>query len=151
MSESTRQLPLHPSLEQLQKQAKELLRGYRAGDAAARQRFRAVKPGADEGNSSRTLADAQFVLAREYGFETWTKLKHHIQSMPGGFERYEQLARELASAYCAADVPAIRRINWDFGTSFVWEREPEAMHRRLKTWFASPSRTPDLALNDKIG
>ena len=149
MSEPAPRLPLRPSLEQLQKRAKELLREYRAGDAAARTRLRAVKPDAEKSGFSPTLADAQFVLAREHGFETWAKLKHHIQSLPPpGFERYEQLAIELSSAYSSADVEAIHRINWDFGTSFVWEREPDAMHRRLKTWYASPSRTPDLALND---
>ena len=28
-----------------------------------------------------TLADAQFALAREYGFESWAKLKHHVEAM----------------------------------------------------------------------
>jgi hypothetical protein len=144
MPEPTSKLPLHPSLEQLQKQAKDLLRGFRGDDAAAIGRFRAVKPGASEPN----LADAQFVLAREYGFDTWAKLKHHVQSLPSGFERYEELAGDLAAAYSTADVDAIRKINWDYGTSFVWERESESMHRRLKTWFASADRTADLALAD---
>ena len=147
MSESARKLPPHPSFEQLRKQAKELLKDFHAGDAAAVERFEAVKPDAVAGETS--LADAQFVLAREYGFDSWSQLKHHVESLPpAGFERYEQLARQLASAYSAADVDAIRKINWDYGTSFVWERQPELMHRRLKNWFASTSRTPDLALVD---
>jgi hypothetical protein len=149
MSEPAHKLPLQASFEQLQKQAKELLREDRAGDAVARQRFRGVKPEAANSDFAPTLADSQFVLAREYGFETWAKLKQHFESLPpAGFERYEQLARELASAYSAADVEAIRRINWDYGTSFVSEREADAMHRRLKTWFASTSRSPELALAD---
>src|SRR5256885_3476864 len=34
------------------------------------------------------LADAQFVLAREHGFESWAKLKRHVQSVerPGDFD-----------------------------------------------------------------
>jgi hypothetical protein len=147
MSESAPKLPLHPSLEQLQKQAKELLKGIRAGDLAAVERFGAIKP--DTVASETNLSDAQFVLAREYGFDTWAKLKHHVESLPpAGFERYEQIAAELAAAYSAADVDAIRKINWDYGTSFVWDRESELMHRRLKTWFASKERTPELALAD---
>ncbi|MGV3615369.1 MAG: hypothetical protein ACO1SV_08550 [Fimbriimonas sp.] len=59
-----------PSLEQLRKQAKELLRHYRAGDPAARSRI--------PGKGRVTLADAQFALARELGFESWARLKHHL-------------------------------------------------------------------------
>jgi len=36
MSDSAPRLPAHPSLEQLHKQAKELLRQYRAGEQTAR-------------------------------------------------------------------------------------------------------------------
>jgi len=50
-------------LEQLQKQAKDLLRWLRAGQPAA------------------TLAEAQFALAREYGFDTWASLKHHVEAL----------------------------------------------------------------------
>jgi hypothetical protein len=147
MSESASQLPAHVSFEQLRKRAKDLLRECRAGNPAALERFRAVKP--DAGASEVTLADAQFVLAREYGFDTWAGLKRHVESLAGfDFARYERLAGELAAAYSTADVNAIRTINWDYGTSFVWERDPELMHRRLKTWFASGNRTPELALAD---
>jgi len=142
MSDSAPRLPLHPSFEQLQKQAKELLKDYRAGDSQARERFRAVKSDAGEAN----LADAQFVIAREYGFDSWAKLKHHVESLPpAGFEQYEQLAKALAAAYSTADVDAIRKLNWDYGTSFVWERDPDLMQRRLKTWFASTTRTPEVS------
>ena len=58
-----RQLAPHPSLEYLKKQAKELL---------------------DERQASQPgwkLADAQHALAREYGFESWPKLKAHIESL----------------------------------------------------------------------
>ncbi len=71
-------LPARPSLEQLQKQAKELLRDYRADDARAVARIGAgTKP---------VLADVQFVLAREHGFATWAALKRHldVRSDPHG-------------------------------------------------------------------
>ncbi|HEX7090104.1 MAG TPA: hypothetical protein VF192_08200 [Longimicrobiales bacterium] len=74
MTEPSRSLPPHPSLEQQKKQAKELLKALRAGDANARERVRRHLPD----KRRITLADAQFVLAREYGFESWVKLKAHI-------------------------------------------------------------------------
>jgi len=80
MSDSASRLPSRPSLEQLRKQAKELLRAYRAGDSSALARLRNAKPAvaASDGQHAATLADAQFTLAREYGFDSWPKLKHHI-------------------------------------------------------------------------
>lgn len=143
-------LPARPSLEQLQKQAKELLKQYRAGDSGAAERFRAASPRfADTGPDSATLADAQFVLAREYGFASWAKLKHHIDATRAfGMEQFERLAKDLAAAYTSGDAMAIREINWNLGTSFVWDHEPAEMQRRLSTWFASETRTADVALAD---
>jgi len=133
MAESKRLLPARPSLEQLQKQAKELLRDMRVADPTA-------KP---------TLADAQFALAREYGFESWARLKHYVESViDPAMQQFEDLARRIADAYTTADVNAIREINWTNGTSFIWYREPEKMHRRLTTWFAATNRTSDMAVAD---
>ena len=57
-----RRLPERPSLEQLRKQAKDHLDTLRAADPSVR------------------LADAQYALAREYGFESWPTLVHHVES-----------------------------------------------------------------------
>jgi len=83
MSHSASPLPARPSLEQLRKQAKELLRAYRAGDGAASARVRAHSPRlSQQGRSApASLADAQFVLAREYGFESWARLKRHVEAV----------------------------------------------------------------------
>ena len=70
-----RTLPARPDLEQQKKQAKELLRAFRAGDAT---RSPACAPSCRTSARS-TLADAQFVLAREYGFANWRELKEHIE------------------------------------------------------------------------
>ena len=79
MSNSSSRLPAHPSLDQLQKQAKELLKQHHAGKKAALDRFLAVnKRSAD---SPPALADAQFVLAREYGFESWARLRDQVSIM----------------------------------------------------------------------
>jgi ankyrin repeat protein len=69
-----RTLPSRPDLEQQRKLAKELLHAFRAGEAEAIARMRAELPDKTE----YSLADAQFVLAREYGFSNWRELKNHI-------------------------------------------------------------------------
>jgi ankyrin repeat protein len=70
-----RRLPEHPNLEQLKKQAKELLQNFRSGapDAVAEVRQFEREPIADF-----ALSDAQRVLARAYGFPSWPKLKAFV-------------------------------------------------------------------------
>lgn len=63
-------------------------------------------------------------------------------------EPFERLARDLAAAYTSGDAEAIRKLNALNGTSFVWERTRTEMQRHLATWFASETRTDDLALAD---
>ena len=83
MSEPASRLPARPSLEQLRKQAKDLLHLIRDGDPAAVQRMRAVIPttGATNEATDRILADAQFVVAREYGFENWAALTQYVDAV----------------------------------------------------------------------
>ena len=61
----SRPLPSRPNLEHLRNQAKDLL-------ARARRQ-----------HPSWQLADAQFALARSYGFSSWPALKHHVESVQG--------------------------------------------------------------------
>jgi hypothetical protein len=147
MSDSGSRFPARPSLEQIRKQAKELLSRYRADESAAVARFHAAMPQSDL--SGGTLSDAQFVLAREHGFESWAKLKHSLEAVrPPGLRQFERLAHDLATAYLAGDAAAIREINGHYGTSFGWDHEPSEMRRRLTSWFESDTRTVDLALVD---
>jgi HEAT repeat protein len=67
-----RRFPLHPSLEQLKRQAKELLASHRAGDPDARARLQRWFP-ALAGAQAR-LAQAQLAIAREHGFPSWARL-----------------------------------------------------------------------------
>ena len=82
MSAIRRILPARPSLEQQRKQARELLSGFREGGAEAVARVRAELPD----KPRITLADTQFVLAREYGFRSWAELKSHIESHTAGID-----------------------------------------------------------------
>ena len=74
-----RQLPVRPNLEQYKKQAKELARACREGDAEALSRLRAHSRHSAEGHVA--LSDAQLVLAREHGFESWPKFAAHIEQL----------------------------------------------------------------------
>ncbi len=78
---SPRRLPERPSLEQLRKQAKDLLRDARGGEATALARLHPTGRGAPDARS--TLADAQRAIAREYGFPSWPRLVHHVQTITG--------------------------------------------------------------------
>lgn len=77
-------LPERPNLDQLKKQAKDLLALYRGGDNTAMARFREALPAA-RAKSDKAVAelglrlhDAQFCLAREYGFVSWADLKSFV-------------------------------------------------------------------------
>ncbi len=75
------------NLEQQKKQARELLRAVRAGkpDAMARLRERHLRWAAEDDatvQKEAALHDAQFVIAREQGFASWTKLKAYAEASP---------------------------------------------------------------------
>jgi ankyrin repeat protein len=78
----SRVLPDRPSLQQLRKQAKDLLRDAHAGDASALARIAATTH--PEYGARIRLADAQLALAREYGFPSWPQLARHVQAIVGG-------------------------------------------------------------------
>jgi ankyrin repeat protein len=73
---SSSPLPVPENLEQQRKLAKDLIRAARDGDPSALARIQAVRPDLAAAPSSRSLklADAQLVVAREGGFESWPKL-----------------------------------------------------------------------------
>ena len=78
-----RQLPRRPSAAQLRKRAKELLQALHAGDAKALARAAASHPTwkQAEGAAGLALHDAQWVLAREYGFASWARLLAHVHEI----------------------------------------------------------------------
>ncbi len=73
-----RALPPNPSLEQLKHQAKDLLKTSRALDLQALLRIEQYLP---DRAAVATLADTQLVIAREYGFASWPKLKRQIEAL----------------------------------------------------------------------
>jgi hypothetical protein len=73
---SQRILPAGPHLDHLKNEAKALKKAFLAGAAEAIERVRA----AIGERAELRLIDAQRVIAREYGFETWTRLRKHVQA-----------------------------------------------------------------------
>jgi ankyrin repeat protein len=75
----TRTLRENPDLDQLKRQAKELLEAYLAGAepavAEVAAHYRDANP------TTFALHDAQLVLARSYGFESWPKLKAAVEGV----------------------------------------------------------------------
>ena len=78
-------LPARPHLEQLKKQAKELLKNYKTNDDETLARVRANVPRLAEKSDAEiakerfVLQDAQHVLAREYGFTAWDAMATAIK------------------------------------------------------------------------
>lgn len=66
------QLPTRPDFGQLRNKAKDLLRAAKEGHTDARGRIEKV-------SDTLTLASAQLALAREYGFDSWSKLKVEVE------------------------------------------------------------------------
>ena len=80
-----KELRARPNLEQYRKQAKELAQEceQRSSDAIARMRRNHPRfhqlPETDATAATVNLTDAQLVIAREHGFESWPKFSKHIE------------------------------------------------------------------------
>ncbi len=78
-------LPRRPSLDQLRRQAKDLLKQLRQHDPSALDRLRESHPEFERSNDLQlretvcALHHAQLVVAREYGFANWPRLKLQIE------------------------------------------------------------------------
>ena len=78
----TRAMRENPDLGQLKRQAKELLDAYRASSPEAVAEVTAYHHSATR--ETFALHDAQFVLARSYGFESWPRLKAAVDGVSAG-------------------------------------------------------------------
>ena len=93
----TRALRPRHDLDQLKRQAKELLAAFRGGQTDASTEVDAHYRGADP--ATFELHDAQLVIARAYGFESWPKLKAYVDGVT---------VTRLAEAVRAGDLAAVR-------------------------------------------
>jgi ankyrin repeat protein len=107
-------LPPRPDLDQLRRQARELLRAARAGDEDAVVRIRAVSP-------SPTLTSARLVIAREYGFPSWGRLKTEVEARTRGLA-------EQSAAFCEASIR-----DWTGRAAWMLAATPEIAGHGLAT------------------
>ena len=117
MATVSRGLPKRPHLDIPKREARELLDQWRQGERDAFERIRHRHPKyrtADDsiiGAGPFRLNDAQLVIAREYGFAQWTKLKQRVEG--------NSLAHDLDAAIRADDRDAAVRLI---------QMQPEMLH-----------------------
>ncbi len=104
-----RGLPGNANLEQLKNGAKSFQRAVRAGDAGAAEvvnefhpRLAAARPGSLD-LAGFTRADALLVVARRFGFPSWSKLKAHLELV----ERYARSPHEQPVGESLTDDQAV--------------------------------------------
>jgi ankyrin repeat protein len=109
----SKQLPPNPSLEQLKKQAKSLLKRQQAADSEALTRIRENHPRWRNLPEKQVaappfaLADAQLVIASEYGFTSWSRLQSHVKTLAAA----SSTAEAVASLRDAAGKGDLARLN----------------------------------------
>ena len=151
MSDNASQLPARASLEQLRKQAKELLKNYRAGDSVAVERFRAIIPRLVENDSDDdvALSDAQFVVAREFGFESWAALKQHVEVLPNPkLEPYETVASDILKICSSEDHDALQRITELIGRTYPYPDRRKQIQQHLMVIRGPESEIENITVAD---
>jgi len=88
-----RDLPARPNLEQYRKQAKELLKRWKASDP----------------QTTRKLADAQHAISREHGFDSWKKFTDEIARRTGLAEK-TAIWKSAEDALVAGDGATLARL-----------------------------------------
>jgi hypothetical protein len=109
----SKQLPTNPNLEYDKKQAKALLKAYRAQKPEAVERVKSCHPRLQHSYEQQipskdfALSDAQLVIACEYGFSSWSQLKHQIEAIQVGFDK---LGKQFIRAVQSSDTEQVRAI-----------------------------------------
>jgi ankyrin repeat protein len=118
-----RALPARPNLEWLRKTAKDHLRELRAQDP------------------SRKLAEAQFALAKQYGFSSWRALKAYVDQRQSTAESLEDekvaaFLRHVGAGHIDAIETALAAspaIVNAIGPHPYWGGRPQALHVSIET------------------
>ena len=141
-------LPPRPNLEYERKEAKALIRRLRAGDLDALARAHVQHPGLDAATPSRArLADAQLVIAREYGFASWPRLVRYF----GDVARHQFAHRQIHGGRDALDAH-VRGVLADHRARRPWVARslgaylPQFYGNRADMIFAAPITEDDARL-----
>lgn len=131
---AAKELPARPDLEQYKKQAKDLAKRWKSGNSEAIERTRKHHPrlAAVSGSALRrarlTLADAQLVIAREHGFESWPKFARRIKELTGERSQAE-IWKSAENAVVAGDATALEGLLRE-NPEFFRDRYPPSYARR---------------------
>lgn len=112
--------PPHPSFESLRKQAKKLARQFAAGDPETQARVHAQLPVPP---LPFTLRDAQFILAREYGFTGWHDLRAAVLRQEG--RGLEWAAAEAERAIHDNKVERLAELVREYPALLSWRGDSE--------------------------
>ena len=114
-------LPLRPDLDQLKRQAKELLRDIRRGDPAAVAQLRAHHSDHTLDPAAARLSDAQLVIARTYRAPSWPRLVQACRLVDAIWRDDIDTVRELVTKNPALihENALIRESNWGPPMSFA--------------------------------
>ena len=74
----SRSLPSQRNFEDIKKEARELLHELRRWDATTLRRHASLD--CEAGRFQARLADAQYIVAREYGYRSWQNLKQCVET-----------------------------------------------------------------------
>lgn len=143
----TKQLPTRPNLEQLKRQAQDLIEEHAAGDPRACQRLREFHPrfvhAADQfiRDARLSWSDALFAIAREYGYASWARLKARV-AVPGAeadLRHHERIAdplfRHAVDLIDDGDVESLARL---------LDRHPDLVERHVTFEGGNYFRNPGL-------
>jgi len=89
-------IPPFSTLARFRRTAKQLLKTYRENPSICEERIARQCP--DDLGAHFRLADAQRVVAREYGFASWAKLKRYLEAYPPEQLIFDAVANDDADA-----------------------------------------------------
>lgn len=103
-----RRLPPNPHIDVLKKEARTLLNDLKAGDEAAWLLCKTHHPRLFEHKDSDvvipSLNTAQLILAREYGYKSWVRLRAAVMDIRQDHDRTD------ACSFCGLSVPQVLRL-----------------------------------------
>lgn len=116
-------LPRHPNLDHLRDQARDLLSSLRASDPVALTRLAEALPGPIPAEPK--LHDAQSAIAREYGFESWSKLRAHVLALRKERDERANRVLELAVHRDMPPMPLLKSGRYGDELKALIEQDPE--------------------------
>jgi 3-dehydroquinate dehydratase len=122
--------PFRSSLEEYEKFAQEVLRGWESGEPEVIQALQKHHPRLSELSDSETrsaefaLADAQLIIARVHGFENWPSFSKYIEALPPD-SSFATVWKAAETAMITGDVSTLERLLRENAQLFR-ERQPPA-------------------------